>query len=121
MDVPAQAVRTLMEVGVAASCMGLYQPAMAIFVGVEAVRPESEGPLIGIALAHMNNRSPEEAVKILRGHVLPKDPANIEAKMILGVALKLAGRNSECDNVIKELNATGDARAKAFAASLTAR
>ena len=121
MEVPAQSVRTLMEVGVAASCMGLYQQAMAIFEGVEAVRPGTEGPLIGIAIAHMNNRSPEEAVKVLRTHVLANDPGNIEAKMILGVALKLAGRNSECDNVIKELNATGDARAKAFAASLTAR
>jgi len=41
--------------------------------------------------------------------------------MILGLALKLAGRNAECDNVIKELNASSDGRAKAFAASLTAR
>jgi len=121
MDVPAQAVRRLMEVGVAASSMGLNQPAMAIFLGIEAVRPGSDGPLIGLALAHMNNRSPEEAVKILRAHILDKDPGNLDAKMILGLALKLAGRNAECDSVIKELNATGDARAKAFAAGLTAR
>jgi Flp pilus assembly protein TadD len=121
MEVPAQAVRTLMEVGVAASCMGMYRQATEIFQGIAAVRPESDGPVIGLAIAHMNNRSPEEAIKVLRDHVLSKDPGNIEAKMILGVALKLAGRNAECDNVIKELNATGDDRAKAFAASLAAR
>jgi|SRR6188508_273423 hypothetical protein len=121
MEVPAQAVRTLMEIGVAASSMGLYRPAMDIFQGIGAVRPESDGPVIGVALAHISNRSPEEAAKLLRAHVLSKDPGNIEAKMILGVALKLAGRNAECDSVIKELNATGDSRAKAFAASLTAR
>jgi hypothetical protein len=121
MDVPAQAVRRLMEVGVAASCLGLYQPAMAIFQGIDAVRPGTDGPLIGIAIAHMNNRSPEEAVKLLRAHVLDKDPGNLDAKMILGLALKLAGRNSECDNVIKELNASGDSRATAFAGALTAR
>ncbi len=121
MDVPAQAVRRLMEVGVAASCLGLYQPAMAIFQGIDAVRPGSDGPLIGIALAYMNNRSPEEAVKLLRSQILDKNPGNLDAKMILGLALKLAGRNAECDNVINELNASSDGRAKAFAASLTAR
>jgi len=77
--------------------------------------------VIGVALAHISNHSPEEAVKLLRTHVLSKDPGNMDAKMILGVALKLAGRNAECDSVIKELNATGDSRAKAFAASLAAR
>jgi len=34
MDVPAQAIRTLMEIGVAASCMGLHRPAMDIFQGI---------------------------------------------------------------------------------------
>ena len=50
-----------------------------------------------------------------------KSVKSLEAKMFLGLALKMAGRNSECDNVIKELNATGDAQAKSFAAALTAR
>jgi Flp pilus assembly protein TadD len=121
MEVPSQAVRTLMEIGIATSCMGRYRQAMEIFQGVEAVRPDSDGPVIGVAIAYMNNGSAEEAVKVLREHVLSKDAGNIDAKMILGAALKLAGRNSECDNVIKELNATGEARAKAFAASLAAR
>jgi len=121
MDVPSQAVRTLMEVGVAAVGAGFYRQALTIFEGIEAVRPDSEGPAIGAALAYMNSNAPEEAVKVLREGALAKSPDSLEAKMILGVALKLARRNSECDSVIKELKASNDPRAKAFAASLAAR
>jgi hypothetical protein len=40
--------------------------------------------------------------------------------MILGLALKLGGRNAECDSIIKELSASDDAKAKAFAVTLKA-
>jgi predicted Zn-dependent protease len=120
MKVPAEAVRTLMELGVAAAGAGLARQALAIFDGLEAVRPDSEGPAIGVALIHMNNNQPEEAIKKIRDGALVRNPGSLEAKMILGLALKLAGRNSECNNIINELTASGDEKAKTFAQNLSA-
>jgi hypothetical protein len=74
-----------------------------------------------VALIHMNSRAYEDAVKVLREGALARNPQSLEAKMILGLALKLAGRGSECDGVIRELSASGDAKAESFAKQLAAR
>jgi hypothetical protein len=121
MDVPSQAVRTLMEVGIAATGAGLFKDALAIFEGIEAVRPGSEGPAVGAALVQLNSHAFDAAVTMLRDEALPKNPKSLEVKMLLGFALKLAGRNAECESVIKELTASGDATAKTFAQNLAAR
>jgi hypothetical protein len=119
-DIPSQAVRTLMEVGMLAAGCGLHEHARTIFEGLEAVRPTSEGPPIGKALIHMNRNEQDAAVGILRD-VLARHPASLEAKMMLGLALKMAGRNAECGSVIKELEGSGDAKAQSFAAGLLAQ
>jgi hypothetical protein len=118
MDASSQALRMLTEIGVAASGAGLIGEATAIFDGIEAMRPGSEAAGIGTAVAQLNARAFEDAIKTLRTRVLAKHPASIEAKMFLALALKFGGRNAECDSVIKELTASGDATAQAFAASL---
>lgn len=118
MDASSQALRTLTEIGVAASGAGLISEATAIFEGIEAMRPGSEAAGIGLALTQMNARAFEDAIKTLRTKVLDKDPGNIQAKMFLGLALKFSGRNAECDSVIKELAASGDAAAQTFATTL---
>jgi hypothetical protein len=120
MDVSSQAVQTLMEIGVASAGNGLIPPAIAIFEGVRAVRPDSEGPALGMAIAQLGSRAYEDAAKTLREQVLAKNPNSIEAKMFLGLALKYAGRNAECDSVIKELIASSDERARTFATTLKA-
>jgi hypothetical protein len=119
-DIPSQAVKTLMEVGILATGCGLYEHARTIFEGIEAIRPASDGPPIGRALIHMSRKEHEVAIGILR-EVLAKHPASLEAKMMLGLALKLAGRNAECDGVVKDLDGSSDVRAKAFAAGLLAQ
>ena len=121
MEVPSQAVRTLLELGMASVGSGAYKEALNIFMGLDAVRPGSEGPMIGMALMHMNMKAPDEAVKILREGVLSRHPDSLEAKMILAVALKVAGRTSECDTVVKELSGSGNAQAKRFADTFSAR
>src|SRR5262245_32868401 len=119
-DIPSQAVKTLMEIGILAAGRGLHEHARTIFEGLEAVRPTSEGPPIGKALIHMSRNEHDAAVGILR-EVLTRHPASLEAKMILGLSLKLAGRNAECGSIAKELDGTGDAKAKSFAAGLLAQ
>lgn len=121
MEVSTQAVQTLMEVGVMAAGCGFYHQAFQIFEGLEAVRPDSEAPLVGVALIHMNSGEHEEAIKLLREGALVRNPNSINVKMVLGLALRLAGRNAECDNLIKELNASSDPKAKNYAKSLAAR
>jgi hypothetical protein len=121
MSASSESIRTLMEIGIAAAGAGLFRQAFQIFEGVEAMRPESEGPSIGVALIHMNSGAPEEAVKVLREGALVRNPNSLEAKMILGLALKLARRASECDHIIKELTESGDAKAESFAKQLAAR
>jgi hypothetical protein len=118
-DIPSQAVKTLMELGILAVGCGLKEHAQTIFEGLEAVRPTSEGPPIGKALIHMSRNEHDAAVGILR-NVLTQHPASLEAKMLLGLTLKMAGRNAECGSVAKELDDSGDAKAKAFAAGLLA-
>jgi hypothetical protein len=109
-----------MEVGLMAAGCGLHEHAWTIFEGLEAVRPTSEGPPIGKALIHLGRKEHDVAIGILRD-VLARHPASLEAKMMLGLALKVAGRNAECSSVVKELEASGDAKAKAFAAGLLAQ
>ena len=121
MSVPSQAIRTLMEIGVSSAGSGMFRQALAIFDGIEAVRPDSEGPAIGVALVHMTTRDHDAAIKVLREEALPKNPESAETRMLLGVALKLAGRAAECETVIKELMASSDPKAKSFAQSLQAR
>ena len=120
MEVSSQAVQILTEIGMASAAHGLIPPALAIFEGIGAVRPDAEGPALGMAITQISSRSYDDAAKTLREQVLTKHPNSIEAKMFLGLALKQAGRNAECDNVLKELTASGDARAQAFATALKA-
>ena len=121
MEIPAQAIKTLMEIGVAGTNSGLFKQALTIFEGIDAVRPHSGEASVGVAVVHICRNEAEEAVKALREEALVKNPKSIEAKMLLGIALKMAGRNAECDSVIKELIASGDAKAIATAESLKAR
>jgi hypothetical protein len=120
LDIPSQAARTLMEIGFMAAGCGLHEQARTIFDGLEAVRPTSEGPPIGRALIHLGRKEHDVAVGILRD-VVAGHPASLEAKMMLGIALKVAGRNAECSSVVRDLEASGDAKAKSVAAALLAQ
>jgi Flp pilus assembly protein TadD len=118
MDVPAEAIRRLMEIGIASAGAGLATDALTIFEGIEAVRPGSEGPAVGVAILQMNSGAHEAAVKTLREEALVKNPTSVEVKMLLAVALKLAGHGAECERVIKELAASGDGLAQRLAKNL---
>jgi len=120
MEVPSKAVQTLMEIGVATAASGLASQALTIFEGIGAVRPDSEGVGMGVAMAQMGARAYDDAAKTLRDQVLARHPTSVEAKMFLGLALKLGGRNAECDSVIKELAASSDVKARDFATTLKA-
>jgi predicted Zn-dependent protease len=114
-QVDTETVRLLTEIGFMAMSRGKQREAEAIFAGVQAVRPKSETPAIGLALTRIGARKLDEAIRILRDDALARNPDSAEAKCYLGMALKLAGRASEADKVLREAAgaATGETKARA--------
>jgi hypothetical protein len=114
-NVNADVLQQLMEVGYVAAGHGLTPFAERIFAGVEAVRPESDAPAIGRAMAALNAGAPAEAVSELRA-AAEKFPQSEMIKSFLGLSLQMAGMNSEGAALLQDLVANGgDASAKAMA------
>ena len=103
MEIDTKLVQLLMEVGYLAGGHGFFDESIKIFEGIYAVRPESEYPLIGMAVTRMNARKYEEAVKILWGKALKVNPESDLAKSFLGLALKMAGLTSESQTLLREV------------------
>ena len=98
--VTSEAVRMLMEIGMMAANNGMHKQAFEIFEGIEAVRPDQEYGPLGVALIHMN--------------------LGAEAKIFLALALRLANRSSECDEIVRALRQSGDELSSNFAAGMLA-
>ncbi|WP_417796432.1 tetratricopeptide repeat protein [Terasakiella pusilla] len=113
-------LKVLMEAGFLAANGGMTKQAQTIFEGVLAVRPESEYAYIGQAVTLLTSEKHDEAIKVLRDDALRINPDCLQAKMILAMTLKLAGRGSECDRVVDQLHRSGDSAAKEFANALFA-
>jgi predicted Zn-dependent protease len=117
-QIDTQTVRLLTEIGFMAMSRGKAREAEAIFAGVQAARPESETPAIGLALTRIGARKLDDAIRILREEALTRKPESAEAKCYLGLALKLAGRSSEAEKVLREAAGAATGETKAMAESL---
>lgn len=121
MEISTDLVKLLMEIGYVAVGSGLSAEAAAIFAGVEAARPESELPAIGLAVSQMNSGRADEAVRTLRDKALVRKPDSQIAKSFLGLALKLAGFQADSRALLSEVvQANAHAEAVAMAQSLLA-
>ena len=119
MNASEQHVKQLTAIGFLAVGQGLNAEGEAIFNGLKVYRPDSEYPLIGLALNHIGARQYDAALSILTGQALKINPASAVAKCFVGLALKLAGRAPESERWLKEVVATADDRdAKALAENL---
>lgn len=94
-------VRLLTELGFAAAGRGLFDEAETIFQGLAAVRPDSAFPYIGLALTRLNAGQPDEAARVLEQEGLARCPGDIEIRVFLGLALRLARRGSESDKLLR--------------------
>ena len=103
MEIERKLLQLLMEAGNLASGYGYFPEAEIIFNGLRAVRPESEYPLIGLALAKMNARKNLEAIKVLADETLKVNPESDLAKSFLGLALKTSGLREESCTVLREV------------------
>lgn len=102
LSIDSELVRLLMRVGYLAAWRGLHKEAVAIFDGVGAVRPESDGPIIGGAVVAMLAGQPQVAIDVLEG-ALRSFPDSALARAHLGCALRLKNREEEGLQLLREV------------------
>ena len=102
MVVNTPTVQRLMEVGLVAAGNGMFSDANAIFDAIEAVRPESEIPMVGRAAAKMMAGRHDEAIDLLQG-ALKINPRSDFALSFLGLALSLAGMSDASHKALREV------------------
>ena len=101
MEIKAQVLQKLTEIGLVAAGRGMLSEAETIFAALEAVRPESEIPLVGRAIAHLNRNSTAAAVRLLE-QALSKNADSQIAKTFLGVANLSAGMNAAAETQLQQ-------------------
>jgi hypothetical protein len=108
-------IRLLTEVGFLAGARGDLPSARTIFAALEQCRPDKPFPYVGLAMALLNRRQHDDAVRALDrglGAVDPTEAAELHA--VRALALRLASRASESDRAIHA--AGGHPLARALAA-----
>ncbi len=106
MDTPAEVVRLLLRTGYWSMWNGLYAEAAALFNGARAARPESEVPVLGMAVLAMVMQQPDSAVQLLREKAAALNPQSELVQAHLGCALRLAGREAEGQEILSRLAAS---------------
>lgn len=103
MQTSGETVRLLMRLGYWSVWHGLYKEAAALFSGTQAARPQSEVPVIGMAVLAMAMNRPEYAVQILREQALPLNSQSDLVAAHLGCALRLAGQEDEGMQILRQI------------------
>jgi Flp pilus assembly protein TadD len=102
-DIDTDRVQLLMEIGYLAGGHGYPAESETIFEGIRAMRPQSELPVIGLAVAKMNAGHHQEAARILWEEALAINPESDLARSFLGLVLKLSGLQSESRTILEEV------------------
>lgn len=97
LELDASTRRLLAELAYTASMANDVARARRIVDGLAAVDPNGAPTVIGYALADMTARDFEAAIRRLRPLA---DTGDAHGMVLLGVALKLAGRTSECESLM---------------------
>jgi hypothetical protein len=100
MPLDANAMRLLAEIGFIGTNSGQTAATRALFGALQTLRPDSNLPFIGRALAELAIELPQNAVRILRDEGLKQFPGDAEIMAFLGVALQDAGEGTEANKVL---------------------
>ena len=103
MEISTSMVRSLMRSGNLAAEHNFHPEAIDIFNGVCAARPNSEIPLLGLAMVLMNTGKADEAIEVLQNKALKISPDNQICKTFLGIAMNLKGQKQESDVLFDEV------------------
>ena len=114
LEIDVKERRLLTELAYLACLMNDVARARGILDGLAALKPDTVETVIGYALADMTARDFDASIRRLRPPAEAGDP---QAAVLLGLALKLAGRMSECEAVLAKVSA-GDPAVDALASAL---
>ncbi|MBE1424191.1 Flp pilus assembly protein TadD [Desulfomicrobium macestii] len=102
----------LLDIANAGCSKGLVVEARAIYEGLLTLDPEMAPANIGLALSHIVLNEFTEGEELLREKVLAADPADQEARAMLGLCLTLAGRCNDAEDILEPLSREGGPRAE---------
>jgi predicted Zn-dependent protease len=118
-DVRSDWLQLLMELGYVACGCGKPSHAEAIFTGIVAVRPNSELPLIGLAVTLASFGQLSDARKVLLELAAKINPENQLVKVLAAMFAGMSGSKSECDSLLDDVEENGtDSEAVALAKHL---
>ena len=106
-DVPSQWLRLLMSVGYVACGQGRPSHGVTIFEGIAAVRPSSELPLIGLAMAQVNLGKLTAACDTLIERAEKINPNNQLVKTLAAMVFRMSGAMEESDRILDKVIANG--------------
>ncbi len=102
-EIDTAMVQTLMEIGYVAIGRGQQSAAEDIFNGISSARPESELPIIGLAVTKMNFGDFTAAFKLLGENALSINPESDLAKCFLGVVSFYCGAQKESLAIMSDI------------------
>jgi hypothetical protein len=102
-------IRLLAEIGFMAAGIGQSARAEKIFSAIAVLRPNTAAPYIGIAMARLNARDFEGAIRVLRDDGMKAVQDNAEIRVFLGLALGLANRAAESERVLRQVASENEA------------
>jgi Flp pilus assembly protein TadD len=107
MKIDSDLLKLLMEMGFLAINAGRLGEAETIFQGVAQARPNSGYPQIGLGCVAMGRGDYDKAAEILRDSPAKEQEERDLCMGFMAMALKLNGRNAECQDVVSRLQAEG--------------
>lgn len=108
----------LLDIANAGCSKGHVVEARTIYEGLLTLDQNMAPANIGLALSHIVLNEFTEGEELLREKVLAADPADQEARAMLGLCLTLAGRHEAAEDVLEPLSKEGGPRAELAAALL---
>ncbi|MDR2667660.1 MAG: hypothetical protein LBB38_01280 [Puniceicoccales bacterium] len=106
-EVRSEWLQLLMSVGYVACGQGRPSQSAIIFDGIAAVRPDSELPLIGLAMAQINLGKIALAGDTLLKRAAKLNPGSQLVRAFAAMALRMAGIVEESDRLIDAVIADG--------------
>ena len=101
--ISAAQLTRLMDVGLAAAHRGRPAQARNLFQGLLTYKPGHVPALVGLALTHLVVGDYGPAETILKDQVLARNPAEPEARALLGLTLAFSGRADEAVAVLEQV------------------
>ena len=96
-------LKSLLSVGVLAIEAGQPVQAQQLFKAVGRARPESEAPLVCMAVALIDAGELDTAIELLQAGALVVNPHSQLAKTFLGMALKFKGMRYQSQDLLEEV------------------